>query len=79
MTEIRETLTAIIAEQLSIKPTDIKFGSILVDDLGADTLDLIEIQLEIDERLDVSISDTDIDRVETFGALCGLVARLAGE
>lgn len=60
-----EKLQKIIADILNYKPEEIKPETRFIDDLGADSLDLFQIILEIEQTFEVSISDDQIENIST--------------
>ena len=59
--EIRET----ICEQLKAKPEDISLETSFIDDLGADSLDSIELVMALEEKYDIEIPDEDAEEMHT--------------
>jgi len=62
-----EKIRAKIAEQLSIDEDDITMDSGFVDDLGADSLDLVELIMALEEEFDMEIPDEDAEKITTVG------------
>ena len=58
--DISEKLKQIVAAQLKIEADSIEDGTDIVDDLGADSLDIVEILMVIEEQFGVAIPDEDI-------------------
>jgi acyl carrier protein len=54
-------------EQLSIDEDDITMDSGFVDDLGADSLDLVELIMALEEEFDMEIPDEDAEKITTVG------------
>lgn len=54
----------IIAEELGIELDEIKLDSDLTDDLGADSLDAIELIMEVESQFDVEIDDSDATKIK---------------
>jgi acyl carrier protein len=52
---------AVVAEQFQIDPKIITDDTLFVEDLGADSLDMVELAMELEERLDISIEEEDDD------------------
>lgn len=65
MSNITEKVHSIIVEQLGVKPEDIKNESHFVDDLGADSLDTVELVMAFEEEFDVEISDDQSEKITT--------------
>lgn len=57
----------IIAEQLGVKKEEIKNESSFVDDLGADSLDTVEIVMALEEEFGIEIPDEDAEKMATVG------------
>lgn len=74
--EIKEALKKIIAEQLSIKAEDIGDTSTF-DELGADSLDRVEVVMKIEEALNLELNDDEMERITTFVALVDYVERVS--
>ncbi|MCX7017011.1 MAG: acyl carrier protein [Candidatus Sumerlaeota bacterium] len=63
--EVLETFKDIIVEQLSVNRDDIKEESKFVDDFGADSLDLVEIIMAIEENFELEIPDQEAEKIAT--------------
>lgn len=63
--EIFQTLKEIIVEQLGVEEEKITLESTFADDLGADSLDVVELVMAIEERFEVEISDDQADKITT--------------
>lgn len=66
MTEKNERLIAIIAEKLGRDPADLLPEMSFVQDLGANSLDTLEIMMALEEEFDIEISDEDGDAIQTI-------------
>jgi len=64
---IREEVINLISEQLNVKLDEIKDSSELVGDLGADSLDGVEVIMELEEVFGFEISDEEADQLKTVG------------
>lgn len=62
-----EKIRGIIAEQLEIEVENITMESSLVDDLGADSLDIVDLIMSIEDEFEVEIMDEDIEGLKTVG------------
>ena len=63
--KISETVIRIIVEQLGVNPYDVKLDSSFVDDLGADSLDTVELVMALEEKFDLEIQDEDAEKITT--------------
>jgi len=67
MSAVDERVKDIIAEQLGVKKEEIKPESSFVDDLGADSLDTVEIVMALEEEFGIEIPDEDAEKMGTVG------------
>ena len=63
--DIEEKVKAIITEQLSVAEEDVVSKASFVDDLGADSLDLVEMIMAMEEAFNISIADEDAENIKT--------------
>ena len=70
MADLETKVRKIVAEQLNVDEEEVKLESSFVDDLGADSLDIVELVMAFEEEFDVEISDEEADKIKTVqGAL----------
>ena len=62
---VEEKMVEIIEEQLSVDKEKVVPGASFVDDLGADSLDLVELIMAMEEEFDVEIPDEDAEKIAT--------------
>jgi acyl carrier protein len=62
---VEEKVKAIIREQLSVSEEDVVPQASFVDDLGADSLDLVEMIMAMEEAFNISIADEDAEKIKT--------------
>lgn len=77
MSEIEERAKKIIAEQLVVDLDDVVDSASLIDDLGADSLDMVELVLKFENAFSFEISDDAAESVLTVGAAVKLLERNA--
>ena len=65
MSSIEERVTKIVAEQLSVKEEEITLSASFVDDLGADSLDTVELVMALEEEFETEIPDEDAESITT--------------
>ena len=61
-----EEIKDVVSEQLGAKPEDVKPGSSFIDDLGADSLDTVELIMALEERFNIEIPDEDAEKMQTI-------------
>jgi acyl carrier protein len=67
MSDIESQVKEIIVEQLDVKPEDVSDSKTFQDDLGADSLAIVELVLALEERFEVKIPDDEVDNIKTVG------------
>ena len=67
MSQTFEDVKAVIAEALEVEEEQITMESIIVDDLGADSLDVVELIMQLEEKFDIEIPDEDAEKIQTVG------------
>ena len=65
MSDIESRVKAIVAEQLDVDINDVKTDSSFVDDLGADSLDTVELVMALEEEFDAEIPDDEAEKITT--------------
>lgn len=68
MSSIEERVTKIIVEQLGVKAEDVKPEASFVEDLGADSLDTVELVMALEEEFETEIPDEDAEKINTVQA-----------
>ena len=78
-TELENKVSEIIVEQLGASKEEIVPEASFIDDLGADSLDIVELVMAMEEEFDIEIPDEDAEKIQTFGdALSYVKGRVAG-
>jgi len=65
MSNIEEQVKNIVAEQLGVKGEEVKNESSFVDDLGADSLDTVELVMALEEEFETEIPDEEAEKITT--------------
>lgn len=65
MASVEEKVKSIIVEQLGAKEEDVVSDAHFVDDLGADSLDTVELVMKFEEDFDIEIPDEDAEKIQT--------------
>lgn len=64
MSEVADKVNKIIVEQLGVSPDEVNPEASFVDDLGADSLDLTELIMAMEEEFDIEIADDDAQKIQ---------------
>ena len=64
---IKDKVKEIIVEQLGVDAGEVKDGASFIDDLGADSLDTVELIMAFEEEFDIEIPDEDAEKLTTVG------------
>ena len=64
--KVEETVIGIVAEQLNLKKEKIKSDSSFVTDLGADSLDTVELVMALEEEFQMEIPDEEAEKIQTI-------------
>ncbi|MCC8111860.1 MAG: acyl carrier protein [Ruminococcus sp.] len=65
--EIFEELKELVTDQLGVEDDEVTLEASIQDDLGADSLDLVDLVMEVEEKFGVKISDEDLENIKTIG------------
>lgn len=68
MSTIEERVKKIVAEQLGVKAEEVKNDSSFVEDLGADSLDTVELVMALEEEFETEIPDEEAEKITTVQA-----------
>lgn len=71
--EYFETVRKIIAEQMTVEENEISLETNIVETLGADSLDIAEIAIKIEEELNIDIKDKEANKIKTVNDLVNLL------
>lgn len=74
-----EKVLEIIAEQLSKDAKDLKIENRIIEDLGADSLDVVDLVMAIEENFDIEVPDDKVETLKTIEDIARFVAAETGE
>jgi acyl carrier protein len=63
--EIEERIKSIIVEQLGVNAEEVTSDASFIEDLGADSLDIVELIMALEEEYDIEIPDEDAEKIQT--------------
>ena len=78
MADVEEKVKKIISEQLDVSEKDVVPEASFVDDLGADSLDQVELIMAMEEEFDISIPDEDAEKIATVRDAIEYIERTIG-
>ncbi len=73
-----ETLKKIIAEVLNVDEAEITKDTTFIDDLGADSLDVFQIIMGVEEELDIEVDSDEAEKIVTVGDAVELIKKTVG-
>ena len=65
---LEERVTSLIVEQLGVSKDEAIPKASFIDDLGADSLDIVELVMSLEEEFDIEIPDEDAEKIQTIGS-----------
>ena len=71
-----EKVSAMLAEQLGIPQSKVTLESKIVDDLGADSLDVVELLMQLEDETGKTIPDEEVTQIKTVGELVKVLEKL---
>ncbi len=79
MTAVADKVKAIVAEQLGVKEEEVTDNASFIDDLGADSLDTVELVMALEEEFGIEIPDEDAEKMATVGDAVRYIETKAGK
>ena len=79
MSSIEERIKSLICEQLSVKEEEVSDDASFVDDLGADSLDTVELVMALEEEFETEIPDEKAEKLTTVGEAIAYIKEHIGE
>ena len=71
---VADKVKSIIVEQLGVDEEEVTADASFVDDLGADSLDTVELVMEFEDEFEISIPDEDAEKIQTVGSAIDYIA-----
>ncbi|MEK3978112.1 MAG: acyl carrier protein [Psychrobacillus psychrotolerans] len=68
MSTVLERVTKVIIDRLGVDESEVKLEASFREDLGADSLDVVELVMELEDEFDMEISDEDAEQISTVGS-----------
>lgn len=70
---VLEKIEALISEQFGVDKADINLNTSFVEDMNADSLDVVEFIMALEEEFDIQINDEDVENIKTVGDVVNYV------
>jgi acyl carrier protein len=67
MSDVQSKVVSIIVDKLGVAPEEVTDGASFVNDLGADSLDTVELIMEFEKEFDIAIPDEQAEKIQTVG------------
>lgn len=78
MADIKSKVTEIIVDKLGVEEEDVTLEASFTNDLGADSLDTVEMIMEFEKEFDVTIPDEDAEKISTVGEAINYLSEHVG-
>jgi acyl carrier protein len=75
--EVQRRVRQVVSQQLGVEVADLREEASILDDLGADSLDVVELVMALEEEFDVEVPDADVESMRTLGDIERYVAKRA--
>ena len=75
---IEAKILSIVAQQLGVEPDEVTPDANILDDLGADSLDVVELVMSLEEAFDIEVPDDDVEEMRTVSDIQRYVTKAAG-
>ena len=71
--EIFDTLKELVVDQLGVEEDEVTMEASMQDDLGADSLDLVDLVMSVEEEFGVKVADEDLENIKTVGDIVNYI------
>ncbi len=75
--EIFDKLKELVVDQLGVEEDEVTMEATMQDDLGADSLDLVDLVMSVEEELGVKVADEDLEKIKTVGDIVNYIEERA--
>lgn len=75
--EIFDKLKELVVDQLGVEEDEVTMGATMQDDLGADSLDLVDLVMSVEEEFGVKVADEDLENIKTVGDIVNYIEERA--
>ena len=75
--EIFDKLQELVVDQLGVEEDEVTMEATMQDDLGADSLDLVDLVMSVEEEFGVKVADEDLENIKTVGDIVNYIEERA--
>ena len=75
--EILDKLKELVVDQLGVEEDEVTMEATMQDDLGADSLDLVDLVMSVEEEFGVKVADEDLENIKTVGDIVNYIEERA--
>ena len=75
MSDLKQRLAELVATQLGVETDEVVPEARMIDDLGADSLDVVELVMSLEEAFDITVPDEDVETLATIGDMQAYLER----
>ena len=75
--EIFDMLKELVVDQLGVEEDEVTMEATMQDDLGADSLDLVDLVMSVEEEFGVKVADEDLENIKTVGDIVNYIEERA--
>jgi len=79
MDNVEQQVKEVVVEQLGVNPDEVTPEASFIDDLGADSLDTVELVMALEEKFDIQVPDEDAEKLTTVGAAIEYIKANSGD
>ena len=78
MATVLERVTKVVGDRLGVDESEVTLEASFKEDLGADSLDVVELVMELEEEFDMQIDDEDAEKISTVGSAVSFIESKIG-
>ncbi|AMA63065.1 MAG: acyl carrier protein [Kurthia gibsonii] len=78
MATVLERVTKVVVDRLGVDESEVTLEASFKEDLGADSLDVVELVMELEEEFDMQIDDEDAEKISTVGSAVSFIESKIG-
>ncbi|MGB9852256.1 MAG: acyl carrier protein [Candidatus Kapaibacteriota bacterium] len=79
MADIKQKVTEIVVRKLGVEETQVTESANFIKDLGADSLDTVELIMEFEKEFGITIEDSEAEKIQTVGDVINFLKEKVGE